>query len=330
MTSGGIGGSGISAPVPCLSDDCNVTHSSSGWCSVATGNPVIIVVTVSCEDGSPSVQTIDASSGAVIPNGPVMPCGTKDWEVNQLCDVDPLTGQVLSTVTQIFEWDENTSSLVISLEQPDNPGVPYVPVGILQTCSGGQIEALTQIVCGNDGGVLRQLTEVILIDTLDGTVRTVYYLDAEATVVVPGAGETFTVGSCYEPSLVSIDGLLGAVSVLCEDDPDLPALRTVVCGPISTSAVEVAADFEHDHNADIDSGAAEQIVVAPNPAVFGVLIKALVENTGTIYIGKSAAVTSSNGFPLGPGDAMVLPVDDANKVWAIASIDDQALAWVAI
>lgn len=203
-TSGGIGGLPASSAVDCEPTACSVAHSATGWCAALTGSPVILLVQIPCDGTDPIVITIDAETGIVLPNGPVVPCGDKDWEVNQICDVDQVTGQVLATVTEIFEWDETTGSLTRTLEKADVPGVPYVPVGQLQACSGGQLQAISQIVCGNDAGVLRQLTEIVLLDTLDGTIRFVFYIDAEGTVTTPGVGETFTVGDCYTSTLDDI------------------------------------------------------------------------------------------------------------------------------
>lgn len=197
-TTGGIGGLPPTPAAECQpgQEDCAVVHSATGWCSAATGQPVILLTRIPCDDTDPTIITLDASTGAPIANGPVVPCGEKDWEVSTLCDVDPITGQVIATVIQIFEWDETLGTLVRTLERADLPGVPYVPAGELQTCSGGQLQAVTALVCGDTGGILRQLTEIVLLDTLDGTIRSVYYIDAEANVVTPNVGETFTVGGC--------------------------------------------------------------------------------------------------------------------------------------
>jgi hypothetical protein len=204
--SGGIGGLPPSPPAECLPDagDCSITHSATGWCLVSTGQPVILLVNISCETGNPiTITTLDPSTGGVIPNGPVVPCGDKDWEINQLCDVNPVTGEVIATVTQIFEWDETTGAVVIRLERPDAPGIPYVPTGVLQTCAGGQLQAVETVVCGNTAGILRQLTEVVLIDTLDGTIKTVFYLDNGALAVL-NPGEVVTAGDCWTATLPSI------------------------------------------------------------------------------------------------------------------------------
>ena len=240
--SGGIGGLPVSPAAECEPgpEDCTISHSATGWCLQATGAPVILLIRVSCDDeNTVTVTTIDASSGDTIPNGPVVPCGDRDWETNQLCDIDPLTGTVIATVTQIFEWDETTGAVNVRLEEAGNPGVPYVVQGELGTCSGGQLEAITTIVCGNDGGSLRQLSEVVIIDTHDGTVRTVYYLDAEGVLTAPAVTEVMTVGDCWTPNLPAIlselqeiddntDGLEGLLTTLISEVDQVEELLTSI------------------------------------------------------------------------------------------------------
>lgn len=53
--------------------------------------------------------------------------------------------------------------------------------------------------------------------------------------------------------------------------------------------------------------------------------KALSANTDVIYIGSSSGVTSSNGFPLYPGDTWCGSVSNANLVFAIAATGTQTL-----
>lgn len=92
---------------------------------------------------------------------------------------------------------------------------------------------------------------------------------------------------------------------------------------------EAYGDMRHGQNNDVDSGASEQIVGASNFANKGVLVKAFSTNTGIIYIGNSG-VTVANGVPLLPGESITIPQDDANKVYVIASIDNQQLAWMTV
>lgn len=133
---------------------------------------------------------------------------------------------------------------------------------------------------------------------------------------------------CVETNnnLSSIDGKL--TSPIAVDGPLTDTQLRATPVPTKVDS-EVASSFTHGQNSDIDSGANEQIVVASNPAKHSVVIRASVTNTGTLYIGGSG-VSTSNGIPLTAGESLKLPIDDANKVYAIASVDNQALSWVAI
>lgn len=120
-------------------------------------------------------------------------------------------------------------------------------------------------------------------------------------------------------------------AVTTSADGDYSQISTDSTGRAKVNVdTEVASSFQHGANLDVDSGAAEQIVVVTTPAKHSVLIRAAKANTGTLYIGNSSGVTATNGMPLDHGESIELPIDNANKVWVIASADNQALAWVAI
>jgi len=64
-------------------------------------------------------------------------------------------------------------------------------------------------------------------------------------------------------------------------------------------------------------------------AIRGILVKALTDNEGTVYVGTSK-VTTSNGFPLEGGDSIELEVSDPSKIYAVASDADQVIALVIL
>lgn len=66
---------------------------------------------------------------------------------------------------------------------------------------------------------------------------------------------------------------------------------------------------------------------APRASV-GVAVKALTANTQIVYIGGTtgAATSSSNGWPLSPGETLSTNLDDASKLWAISASGTQTLA----
>jgi hypothetical protein len=61
----------------------------------------------------------------------------------------------------------------------------------------------------------------------------------------------------------------------------------------------------------------------------GILIRSRSGNTAKIYLGSST-VTISNGFELNPSDSVVLPLNNANLVYAISDSTNQILCWMAI
>jgi len=64
----------------------------------------------------------------------------------------------------------------------------------------------------------------------------------------------------------------------------------------------------------------------PVPDGFAVVVRTFTDGAGIVYIGAEG-VTSATGFPLWPGDAIALLVDDIALLWAIASVADQKVAY---
>ena len=64
--------------------------------------------------------------------------------------------------------------------------------------------------------------------------------------------------------------------------------------------------------------------------VVSVVVKASNNNTGTVYIGFSSGVTASNGFELGPGESLTLPVNNVNKLYAISNSGSQNISYIGV
>lgn len=295
----------------CFGEGCPVSaHAATGWCLVATGLPVIVVTTVACppaEDGSVTVTLVDPSTGTNIEPQAVQACGNIDWEVNQLCDY-AVDGTLIATFVQVFEWDEDTGVLIISNVRADNPAVAYVPTGTVRSCTDDQSSVdieITEFCYDPEGGdTVAKGWHAWLF--LNGVHTSDVYYDAAGTVLVGP-----TIIECADPAT----------------EATLAAVLAAVSGGGGSGCVASAA-FTHGQNTDIDSGADEQIVVASNPACNGVLVKAMPLNTGIVYVGL-VGVTTVTGYPLEGGDTVTIPVDDANKVYAITDVDNQAVAWIA-
>lgn len=62
----------------------------------------------------------------------------------------------------------------------------------------------------------------------------------------------------------------------------------------------------------------------------GVHVKAPISNTSTVYVGSSGLVTSStSGFPLDPGEAIFLEIDNLNKIYVVSSTGTQKIHYIA-
>ncbi len=346
----------------CESEACPVSpHASTGFCLAATGAPVLVVTTLPCPPGDPTsdivVTLIDPATGLVVAPQPIVSCGDRDWEVNQLCDYDTETGDFIATFIQVFEWDTDTGVLTISNVRADDPTVPYTPTGTVRACSDDETQADVEITefCYDPAGPETLARGFHAWLFINGEHTGDVYYDAAGGILLSAPAFLPCPDLVYLGEISTNTGTTAAATHL-EDAPavsgdrgvlalgvrnDTNATRTDTDGDYSALAtdaaarakinvdVEVAAAFTHGQNTDIDSGADEQIVVASNPAAHGVVVKAMPANTGILYIGI-VGVTSTTGFPLEAGENITIPVDNANKIYARASVDNQALAWVAV
>jgi len=91
-------------------------------------------------------------------------------------------------------------------------------------------------------------------------------------------------------------------------------------------------------NLDVDT-AAEALTATSYVTKRGVAVRTLTDglyaNTGIVYVGKDNTVTAggtpaTDGYPLQPGDNIVLEVDNPNKLWVIADTLNQKVFWAAV
>jgi hypothetical protein len=90
------------------------------------------------------------------------------------------------------------------------------------------------------------------------------------------------------------------------------------------------------HGHTVVGTGAVQIATTSPPKVLdkGVILRAPAANTVDVYIGVATltadTAAATGGFPLAPGDALFVPIDDHTKIWARASAASQDLAWLTI
>lgn len=77
-----------------------------------------------------------------------------------------------------------------------------------------------------------------------------------------------------------------------------------------------------------------QITTDPIKVTRGVRIKAAAGNANTVYVGTRSNVTANSaadtdGYPLGAGEEILVPVDDVEKIHLIAGAVSQTIFWFA-
>lgn len=97
--------------------------------------------------------------------------------------------------------------------------------------------------------------------------------------------------------------------------------------------ISAQATFNHGRKSTIGTTAV-RIIVASTVAKHGVLVKAANDNTGTIYVGNSNVTAdttdATDGFELGAGESVTVPINNANKIYVIGSVAGQKVFWVTV
>lgn len=96
---------------------------------------------------------------------------------------------------------------------------------------------------------------------------------------------------------------------------------------------EVASSFTTGGGAAATGTATQIASGASLAATKGVLVKADDDNTGSIYIGASVAVTAdlgqtTSGTRLKAGQSLLIPVSNRNLLWLIGSAASQNFTWL--
>lgn len=67
------------------------------------------------------------------------------------------------------------------------------------------------------------------------------------------------------------------------------------------------------------------------PAAAAVAVKAHPDNSDTVWIGNDGAgdVAATNGFPLNPGEGLIVP-GDLEAYWFDADVNGEKLCWLVI
>lgn len=164
-------------------------------------------------------------------------------------------------------------------------------------------------------------------------------IDTEVQVDVVGSlpAGTNAIGKLTANSGVDI-GDVDILSIAAGDNNignvDVVTLPALAAGTNNIGDVDVlssvATDYEHGSNLDVDT-TAEQLPT--QAAKFGVIVKAANANTSSVYVGKSdvtaGTTDATDGFELGAGESVMLPVSNANLLYVIGGAANQKVFWLA-
>jgi hypothetical protein len=64
----------------------------------------------------------------------------------------------------------------------------------------------------------------------------------------------------------------------------------------------------------------------------GVTIRADIGNTATVFVGAAGVSTDTGkrvGYPVTPGESIVIPADSPYHLWAVSTDDEQQVFWMS-
>ncbi len=107
---------------------------------------------------------------------------------------------------------------------------------------------------------------------------------------------------------------------------DQGALTVTASGTVAISSVALPSAVVAGQKAVASHGTAEALG-ASTPLTSGVRLKALVGNTGDIYVG-GASVDSATGFVLDAGEEVFVEIDNLASVYIDSSVDAEGVSYI--
>lgn len=75
------------------------------------------------------------------------------------------------------------------------------------------------------------------------------------------------------------------------------------------------------------------VQLASSLSIGEIIIVAELNNTGTICVGDSGVIAEESGregIPLNPGDAVIIPINNINKIYIDSTIDTDGVTYVVV
>jgi len=126
-------------------------------------------------------------------------------------------------------------------------------------------------------------------------------------------------------NLVVQDIEIGAVEIKDHDGEDRAEVNAV--NALKTQEIKPTAVVQHILN--VTTAGSAQLLSDSGSTTVGVTIKAKVGNTGNIYVG-TVTMSSSNGYPLAPGDTLSMAIANTNNITVDADVDGEGLHYLTL
>ena len=112
-------------------------------------------------------------------------------------------------------------------------------------------------------------------------------------------------------------------------DGDLAAIAAALAGVLNTTVASVTLPSAvlADQVAVTSAGTAVPLTDESTSLTSGVRVKALADNTGTVYVGDEN-VAAATGYPLAAGEEVFVEINDLATVYVDAAEDGDAVAYL--
>lgn len=231
----------------------------------------------------------------------------------------------------------NGAAAEVYIDQADDSILVYgrdsgaVNRPILTTTSGAVIVDVSDTVFTADQGNPNTVANAWPIKITDGTDTA--EVTAANALKVDGSAVTQPVSATNLDirDLTSVSDSVSAVQSGTWNITNITGTVSLPTGAATEATLATQSTFDHGSKSGIGTSPV-QITASSITAKKGVTVKAAIANTGILYAGNSdvtnGTTDATDGFELGNGESCFIEVDNANKVYVIASTTGQKAFWM--